>query len=120
RRNVLFLALPACLLSLVFTGPKDSTRLPQSRALQARGVEQPSATQVRQGQFRDWSAHHVLYPRVGTMGALEAVRRDPRALFRWREMDRQMQIARLEAQGRQLGSLPRFRFPRAPGRFPVR
>jgi hypothetical protein len=120
RRNVLFLALPVFLLSLVYTGPKDSTRVSQSRALQTRGAQPPAAAQVRQGRFHDWSTHHVLYPRIGTMAALEAVRRDPRALFRWREMDQQSQTVRLEAQGHQLRSLLQFRFPRAPGHFPVR
>jgi hypothetical protein len=74
----------------------------------------------RQSSFHDWSMHHVLYSRFGTMAALEAARRDPRAGFHWREMDRQTQASRFAAQQRNLRSLLMFRFPTQPGRFPAR
>jgi hypothetical protein len=121
RRNVLFLALPACLLSLVFTGPKDSTRLSQSRALQARSVQQPTpAAHVRQGRVHDWSMRHALYPQVGTMAALEAARSDPRSSFRWSELQEQRDATRFGFQQRNLQNLLQFRFPGRPGHFPIR
>ena len=48
-------------------------------------------THERQPQFQDWSTRHALYSRFGTMAALEAARRDPRAQFRWRDQERQTQ-----------------------------
>jgi hypothetical protein len=85
RRDVLFLALPVCLLSLVYTGPKSSAPVSQSRVSQASAPQ----THVRQGRFQDWSTRHALYPQVGTMAALEIARRDPRSSFRWRDLQEQ-------------------------------
>jgi len=53
------------------------------------------------------------------MAALEAASRDPRAQFRWRELDQQAQVSRFAAAQRQLRSLLMFRMPGSPGRFPV-
>ncbi len=61
-----------------------------------------------------------MYGRSGTLAALEAARSEPRALFRWREMEQQSQLAQREALQRQLQSFLQFRFPGGPGRFPVR
>jgi len=36
--------------------------------------------------FEDWSTRHVVYPKVGPMRAMQAVSRDPRALFAWRRL----------------------------------
>lgn len=105
-RNILFLALPVCLLPLFVSRQRSSVP-----------VSQPV---VHQSRFHDWTTHHILYPRFGTMAALEAARRDPRAQFRWREMDQQNQVTRFETQQRQLRSFLHFRFPPGPGRFPVR
>lgn len=33
--------------------------------------------------FQDWSMRHVVYPSVGSMGAMQAASRDPRARFAW-------------------------------------
>jgi hypothetical protein len=38
-------------------------------------------------RVHDWSARHVIYAQFGTARALEAARNDPRALFRWREVE---------------------------------
>jgi hypothetical protein len=76
-------------------------------------------THQRQPQFQDWSTRHALYSRYGTMAALEAASRDPRAIFRWHELDQQSQSARFVAGQSRLRSLLLFRAPTAPGRFPV-
>ena len=66
----------------------------------------------------------MLYPRFGTVATLEAARRDPRALFRWRESDQrefaERQARWLELQPNHLQNF--FRSPRRipPGRFPGR
>ena len=73
RRVSLVLALPLCALPLLFAGQR--ARIP---------VSQPVA---RQSRFHDWTTRHALYPRVGTLAALEAARTDPRALFHWHEME---------------------------------
>jgi hypothetical protein len=52
------------------------------------------------------------------MAQLEAARRDPRAMFRWREME-QREFAEREAQRLPLVNFFRFRRP-PPGHFPVR
>jgi hypothetical protein len=76
RHLVLLAVLLACLLPLVLAGPQTIPRVqPQSR-------------------FHDWSTRHALYPRFGTMAALEAARTDPRALFRWRETEQREIAAR--------------------------
>jgi hypothetical protein len=36
------------------------------------------------GGFLDWSTRHVVYPQVGPMAAMLAIRQDPRAIFSWR------------------------------------
>src|SRR4051794_40002601 len=79
-------------------------------------------THERQPQFQDWSTRHALYSRFGTMAALEAARRDPRAQFRWQEMDREREVAQLQFRQQQIRSFPLFGFPPrvGPGRFPAR
>jgi hypothetical protein len=52
------------------------------------------------------------------MDQLETARRDPRAIFRWREME-QREFAEREAQRLPLVNFFRFRRP-PPGRFPIR
>src|SRR5438552_3752448 len=109
KRAPLLLALPVFVLPLLFGGQRSS--VPHSH-LQAH---------QRQPQFQDWSTRHVLYPRYGTLAALEAARQDPRAQLHWREVDQQTQASRFAAAQRQLHSLLLFRFPRTgPGRFPSR
>jgi hypothetical protein len=94
RRNILFLALPACLLSLVYTGPRSSIPV------------RPVGT--RQSRFHDWSTRHALYPRVGTMSALESAGSDPRARYRWRETEQQSFLNHVS----RLRPLPRLPWPR--------
>ncbi len=68
-RTALLLLLPVCLLPLLLAAPRAS---------------QPSQPQSR---LHDWSTHHALYSHSGTLTALEAARSDPRAIFRWREIE---------------------------------
>jgi hypothetical protein len=78
------------------------------------GPGQPSAAHVASPRFEDWTMHHVVYSLTGTSQALEAARSDPRALFRWREVE-QREIAK-----RQLRSFAEFPGRRGPRRFPSR
>ncbi len=75
-RIALLLLLPAALLPLLFAGQRSSTPV--------------RPAQIHASRFHDWTTHHVLYPHVGTLRALEAARSDPRAMFRWREIEQQM------------------------------
>ncbi len=68
-------------------------------------------THERQPQFQDWSTRHALYSRFGTMAALEAARRDPRAQFQWRQTEQWQQIHRFPDGEGQLRNLLLFRFP---------
>ncbi len=100
RRVALFLLLPVSLLP--FVGPAQGPR-----------------GHVRSPRFSDWSTRHTLYSRFGTSQALESARSDPRALFRWQEIE-QRQNARRFAQPIDLRSFLQLRSPRAPGHFPSR
>jgi len=74
-------------------------------------------TTIPQGpssRFQDWSTRHAIYSQTGTSAALEAARSDPRALFRWREVEQG------EAQQRQALAILGFRGRRPPHRFPNR
>jgi hypothetical protein len=94
--DVLFLALPVCLLSLVYTGPKSSGLVSQNHAARLASQQQGSPQHIRQGRVQDWSTRHALYPQVGTMAAIEAARRDPRSSFRWNELQQRIQQNRLQ------------------------
>ena len=48
---------------------------------------QRSVPQAPAHRFQDWSTRHAIYSQSGTSAALEAARSDPRALFRWREVE---------------------------------
>jgi hypothetical protein len=107
RSVVLLLMSPICLLPLL--------------------VGQRAAPPVRPwtpvSAFHDWSTNHAVYGHAGTLDVLETARKDPRALFRWREVEeRERQQRRalwLETQPEQLHNL--LRWPPSPGRhFPVR
>src|SRR4029077_8675259 len=104
KRVPLLLVVPVFVLPLLVGRQRSSVPFSPSRA--------------RQPEFSDWSTRHTLYPRYGTMAALEAAGRDPRAQFRWREQNRQVQPSRIAAAQSHLRSLLMFRFP-APGRLPV-
>lgn len=94
RRIGLLLLLPVGLLPLLLAGPRAAQPVqPQSR-------------------FHDWTTHHVVYPHMGTLGALRAVESDPRARFRWREVE-QRELA--QSQQRRFADFwRRPRFPRRP------
>jgi hypothetical protein len=98
RSIALLLVLPVCLLPLLLAGPRTFAPVPASR-------------------FDDWTTRHVVYSRIGTSAALEAARSDPRAIFRWRELEQQRQLAQGEAQQQKLQSFLLFRFPREPRRL---
>jgi len=75
---------------------------------------QRSAPEILRHRFQDWSTRHVIYSQSGTSSALEAARSDPRALFRWRELERQ------EIQRRQALASSWFPGRGIPRRFPHR
>ena len=68
-RFAALLLVPVGLLPLLFTGQRSFQHIPSPR-------------------FHDWTTRHVVYSQTGTSAALEAARSDPRALFRWREVER--------------------------------
>lgn len=41
---------------------------------------------ARAFRFHDWSTRHVVFAHVGAFPAIQAAQNDPRALFRWREV----------------------------------
>jgi hypothetical protein len=94
-RVTLLLLLPIGLLPLFATVQRTIPHGPSSR-------------------FQDWSTRHAIYSQTGTSAALEAARSDPRAIFRWREVEQR------EAQQRQALAILGFRGRRPPHRFPDR
>jgi hypothetical protein len=93
-RFAALLLVPVGLLPLLFTGQRSFQHVPTPR-------------------FHDWTTRHVIYSQSGTSAALEAARTDPRALFRWREVEQR------DSEQRQWRSYARFG-RRPPHRFPVR
>src|SRR5580704_8186381 len=98
-RFALLLLLPAGLLPLLAT---------------VRRSAPTSAPQVPMHSFHDWSTRHAIYSQTGTSAALEAARTDPRAIFRWHEVEQR------EVQQRQAFAFREFRGRRIPRRFPLR
>jgi hypothetical protein len=78
-----------------------------------------SVPQVPEHRFHDWSTRHAIYSQTGTSAALEAARSDPRALFRWREVEQGL-IQQRQLQRPQSLALWNFRGRRLPRRFPNR
>ncbi len=50
---------------------------------------QPSRHIQPVSRFHDWTTHYAVYPQSGTLGALHAAESDPRATFRWREVEQE-------------------------------
>ena len=109
-RIALLLLLPAALLPMLFAGQRSSAPV--------------SPTLVRQSRFHDWTTHYAVYSQTGTLAALEAARSDPRALFRWREVQQREAQPRetrwLELQPGQLHNFLAFPHRPGPGHFPHR
>ena len=57
----------------------------------------PPIRHLTSPQVQDWTNRHVIYSRTGTAQALEAARRDPRALTSWAEFDRGVAQRRLNS-----------------------
>src|SRR5882757_5454391 len=93
-RFALLLLLPVGLLPLLATVHRSVPHVPSHR-------------------FHDWSTRHAIYSQTGISAALEAARSDPRAIFRWHEVEQ------AQTQQRQLRSFARFG-RRPPRRFPFR
>jgi len=93
-RFAALLLLPVGLLPLLFAAQRPIPHVPAHR-------------------FQDWSTRHTIYSQTGTSAAIEAARSDPRAIFRWREVEQR------EFQQRQLRSFALFG-RRPPRRFPTR
>jgi hypothetical protein len=104
KRAALFALLPITVLPLVFQQSQQASRLHPQR----------SAAYAPASRLDDWSTHHVAYSQTGTMRALETARSDPRALFRWREVE-QSTRSRGFVDPRSLAVFPWHPFPR---RFP--
>jgi hypothetical protein len=97
-RFAALLLLPVGLLPLLIAGPRTFEH-------------------VRSPKIQDWSTRHSIYSQTGTSAALEAARSDPRAAFRWREVE---QRESYERQLRSFRESPIFRQPRTfPSRAPV-
>jgi hypothetical protein len=82
-------------------------------------TRQAPVAPVRSPRFHDWTTRHAIYPQFGTSRTLEAARNDPRALFRWREVDQRQQAPRFIPPSQMREHLW-FRFRRGPFPFPVR
>src|ERR1700693_1907617 len=94
-RVAALLLVPVGLLPLLFTGQRSFQHVPTPR-------------------FHDWTTRHVIYSQSGTSAALEAARSDPRALFRWREVEQRELAQRQPFSILQFPGRPRRR------RFPER
>jgi hypothetical protein len=112
KRLPLLLVTIGCVLPLLLAEQRPTAPVSRSHLIQP--------------QFRDWSTRHTLYSRSGTLAALEAVRRDPRAEFRWWEADqraiaeRQARFSRVQPDVLRSLRAP-WRIGRVgPGRFPSR
>jgi hypothetical protein len=92
-RTGLLLLLPAALLPLLLAQPRSFQAVPTHSS------------------FHDWTTHHAVYPHVGTLAALQAVEIDPRARFRWQEIEQQ-------EQWRDFERFRRRRLPPRPRRQP--
>jgi hypothetical protein len=78
-----------------------------------------SVPQVPSHRFHDWSTRHAIYSQTGTSAALEAARNDPRAIFRWHEVEQGF-VQQRQLQRPQSLALWNFRGRRIPRRFPNR
>jgi hypothetical protein len=63
------LLLPVALLPLLLAGRRPSEH-------------------ARASRFHDWTTHHVVYTHSATLSALHSAESDPRAMFHWREAER--------------------------------
>ena len=83
------LLIPIGVLPLIFLGQMARRSTSPSRTIPVRHLTSP--------QVHDWSNRHAIYSRTGTAQALDAARRDPRALTSWAEFDRGVAQRRLNA-----------------------
>jgi hypothetical protein len=80
-RIALLSLLPAALVPLFFGEPRPS--------VPSRPPQFPLS------RFHDWTTSHAVFGRTGTVAALEAARNEPRAVFRWREIEQKLTQANL-------------------------
>src|ERR1700730_3024462 len=99
-RFAALLLVPVGLLPVLFTGQRSFQHVPTPR-------------------FHDWTTRHVIYSQTGTSAALEAARNDPRAIFRWREVEQRELAQRQFGQSQPFSILPFRGHPRR-RRFPER
>jgi hypothetical protein len=122
-RLTLFLFLPVGILPFVYSSDQQS-RLqralpndPSSAAAITRRM--PAPVEARSPEIVDWTTRHSIYTQFGTSRALELAQRDPRAKFRWQEVEQRLQANRIASAGPrsalQFGTLRNF-----PRRFPQR
>jgi hypothetical protein len=77
------------------------------------GAVYKSTRPVPASRFQDWSTRFAIYSRTGTAAALEAARRDPRSLIRWRDLE-------ISEANRRAFPAVAGRFRGWPRRFPIR
>jgi len=120
-RFALFLFLPAGILPFFYSSDQHSrvTRaLPNDpQAPIARPGAPLRAAELRSPRISDWSTRHVVYTQFGTSRALEAASRDPRAKFRWQEVEQRLQANRIASRPR---ANLQFGLRNFPNRFPQR
>ena len=71
RRIALLVALVIGSLALPLAGQRSSKPAP------------------RAFRFHDWSTRHVVYAHIGAFPAMQSAQSDPRAIFRWREVEQE-------------------------------
>jgi hypothetical protein len=119
-RLALLLFLPTGILPFVYSSAQHSAF---NRPLPSdpRSPAAPRTQNLidRTPSISDWSTRHVIYTQFGTSRALERAQDDPRARFRWQEVEHRFQANRLGAAPR---SDLQFRLPGGfrGGRFPQR
>jgi hypothetical protein len=123
-RVALFLFLPAGILPFVYSSdqhsrinralPNDPSG-PTARVPAAPGT--PIEVEQRSPKIVDWSTRHTMYTQFGTSRALELAQRDPRARFRWQEVEQRLQANRVASRPR---ANLQFGLRNFPQRFPQR
>jgi hypothetical protein len=122
-RVALFLFLPIGILPFVYSSDQHSRVAralpndPSGPVVRPGAPRIPVAVEQRSPKIIDWTTRHAMYTQFGTSRALELAQRDPRARFRWQEVEQRLQPNRI-------GSRPRsdlqFGLRNFPQRFPQR
>jgi hypothetical protein len=115
-RFALFLFLPVGILPFVYSSDQHS-RITRAIPNDPSGPTVRIPVEQRSPKIVDWSTRHTMYTQFGTSRALELVQRDPRARFRWQEVEQRLQANRIASRPR---SNLQFGLRNFPQRFPQR